>query len=334
MSTAGVESRQLLDRKGRHHFYLRISVTDVCNQSCTYCVPAKGRPQKPPANVLTDAEIVQLAAAFVELGVRRIRITGGEPLLRAGVEGLVASLAALSGDLEISLTTNGTLLAERAQALAQAGLDRVNVSLDSLRPGRYRRITQGGDLVRALAGIQAARSAGLVPVKLNTLVLPDLEPDEARDIILWCNQAPDDFIPRFIEQMPFEQIAQAGTVITGLQKALARQFALVHDQEVPGQGPAAYWRVANSGLRVGFIAPLSQHFCAHCNRLRLTADGQLFTCLGFQQGVSLRELLRDHASQEEILATIRESVWNKPGGHACAAEGGQVFPSTMPEMGG
>ncbi len=334
MNSRWQDSQPLADHTGRQHSYLRVSVTDRCNQRCAYCMPAEGMPRKSHADILRYEEIIQLVSLLVDLGVRRVRITGGEPLVRRGAERFVASLAAIPQLEEISLTSNATLLAGRARGLADAGLDRINISLDSLRPERYHRITRGGELADALAGVRAALEAGLTPVKLNTVVLPDLEPDEDREIILWCNQAPKDFIPRFIEQMPFANIKAAGTALTELRKALERQFVLEPSRTAPGDGPARYMRVVETGLRVGFIAPLSEHFCARCNRLRLTSDGRLITCLGHAQGLSLRDLLRGGASRDDLEQAIRETVYGKPRGHVCAVEGDAVFPGTMPEMGG
>jgi len=334
MSSRWQERAPLADRSGRQHSYLRVSVTDRCNQRCQYCMPAEGVAQKSHSDILRYEETLELVKLFVELGVRRVRITGGEPLVRRGTESFIAALGQISGLEEISLTTNGTLLADRAQALADAGLHRVNVSLDSLRADRYERITRGGDLAAAIAGVQAARAAGLTPVKLNTVVLPDLLADEAREIILWCNASPEDFIPRFIECMPFQDIAAAGTALTDLQKGLQRQFALVADEQVQGDGPARYFRVADSGLRVGFIAPLTQHFCSRCNRLRLTSDGRLVTCLGSRAGLSLRDMLRAGASRDELIEAISDTIWNKVRGHACAMDNDEHFPNTMSEMGG
>jgi GTP 3',8-cyclase len=334
MSSRWHELSPLSDRSGRTHSYLRVSVTDRCNQRCFYCMPEQGVPKKTHHEILRLEETLELVELFVELGVRRVRITGGEPLVRGGTPDFIAALGKIEQLDEISLTTNGTLLAERAQALADAGLHRVNVSLDSMRSDRYRRITRGGELAEAIAGVQAARKAGLTPVKLNTVVLPDLAPDEAREIILWCNAAPDDFIPRFIECMPFQDIAAAGTALTDLQKALQRQFAMEPDVHVRGDGPAQYWRVASTGLRVGFIAPLTQHFCARCNRLRLTADGRLVTCLGHRAGISLRDLLRGGASRDEMVDAIASTIREKPRGHACAMDNDELFPNTMSEMGG
>ena len=334
MSSRFDERSPLADSTGRQHSYLRVSVTDRCNLRCRYCMPAEGVSAKSQRQILRFEETLELVKLFVDLGVRRVRITGGEPLVRRGTEHFIAELGKLSQLDEISLTTNGTLLADRAQALADMGLDRVNVSLDSLRSERYQRITRGGDLAEALAGVQAARQAGLTPVKLNTVVLPDLQPDEAREIIMWCNAAPRDFIPRFIECMPFQDIAAAGTALTDLQKALERQFAMVPDELVAGDGPARYFRVASSGLRVGFIAPLTQHFCARCNRLRLTADGRLVTCLGSRNGISLRDLLRSGASRDELTDAIRTTIWGKARGHVCAMDNDGYFPNTMSEMGG
>jgi cyclic pyranopterin phosphate synthase len=328
------EISPLSDRAGRSHSYLRVSVTDRCNQRCFYCMPEQGVPDKPHDSILRYEEIFDLVSLLVDLGVRRVRITGGEPLVRRGVTSFIRTLSLIEGLQEISLTTNGTLLAERAQDLADAGLHRVNVSLDSMRPERYQRITRGGDLATAIAGVQAARAAGLTPVKLNTVVLPDLGPDEAREILLWCNAAPRDFIPRFIECMPFQDLAAAGTALTDLKKALQRQFAMEPDGQVEGDGPAKYWRVASTGLRVGFIAPLTQHFCSCCNRLRLTADGRLVTCLGHRHGTSLRDLLRGGASRDELVEAIAATIRAKPRGHACAMGNDGVFPNTMPEMGG
>jgi cyclic pyranopterin phosphate synthase len=328
MSSRWDEISPLSDRAGRSHSYLRVSVTDRCNQRCFYCMPEHGVPDKSHDSILRFEELFDLVSLFVDLGVRRVRITGGEPLVRRGTIRFIETLSHIQGLEEISLTTNGTLLGQHAQALADAGLHRVNVSLDSMRPERYARITRGGDLAAAIAGVQEARAVGLTPVKLNTVVLPDLGPDEAREILMWCNAAPRDFIPRFIECMPFQDIAAAGTSLTDLQKGLQRQFAMEPDEQVKGDGPARYWRV------VGFIAPLTHHFCAHCNRLRLTSDGRLVTCLGHRHGTSLRDLHRAGASREELIEAIATTIRDKPRGHVCAMDGDGVFPNTMSEMGG
>ena len=324
----------LVDSEGRVHTYLRVSVTDRCNLRCFYCRPECGVDLKPHPEILRYEEVERLLQLFVGLGIERIRLTGGEPLLRAHLDRLVSSVAQLPGIKEISLTTNGHLLERKAAALARAGLQRVNVSLDSLDPARYREQTRGGDLRPVLRGIEAAREAGLVPVKINTVVLAGLEEWEVLDLIAFCSQHPQDYLPRFIEYMPFEERLRAGKPLAELRALLRKHYQLEPGAQVSGGGPARYWRIADNGLRVGFIAPLTDHFCDHCNRLRLTADGHLRTCLAHDETLHLTSMLRGGASSGELERAIRRAVLAKPGGHACALEGGTPFQGRMSQVGG
>jgi len=307
--------------------YLRLSVTDRCNLRCIYCMPEEGVPPLTHGDVLRYEEIERLARVIVGLGVSKLRLTGGEPLARKGVEQLVAMLAAIPGVRDLAMTTNGTRLAATADALARAGLRRVNVSLDSLRPERYRAITRRGELADVLEGLAAAERAGLRPVKINMVVLRGVNDDE---VVHFAQKTIDDgWNVRFIELMPLGAGAQG----TGVPSAEVRRH--IEDALGPlvavdgdGAGPAKYYQVPGAPGSIGFISPLSEHFCFRCNRLRLTADGQLLPCLMSEQGFDLRTPLRQGASDDDLRERVRQAIYAKPAGHHLGM--GSPSPSARP----
>lgn len=301
--------------------YLRVSVTDRCNLRCLYCMPAEGVPMRTHEEILRYEEIETVVRAAAELGVTKVRLTGGEPLVRLGIENLVRMLARIPGVDDLSMTTNGILLSRHAHSLAQAGLRRVNVSLDTMRPERFRHITRLGTLEDVLSGIEAASQAGLHPIKINTVVIRGINDDEVVDLALKTAEAAWNI--RFIEWMPIGDQAWAGDnwqekVVTAAE-VRARIAAALGELEpasvVAGGGPARYYRLPGAPGTLGFIAPLSEHFCHHCNRLRLTADGQLRPCLLSDQEIDLRTLLRQGAGVAEIKVLLAQGISHKPQQH-------------------
>lgn len=287
----------LIDAHGRAIQYLRISVTDRCDLRCRYCMSEHMR-FLPRNELLSLDELALVADRFVARGVRKIRLTGGEPLVRSDTLDLVRRIGShLGGGLdEVTLTTNGTRLAEHAGALADAGVRRVNVSIDSRDPATFRHITRHGDVAKVLAGIDAAQAAGLA-VKLNMVALKGLNEDEIAPMLAWAAERGLDLT--LIETMPLGEIDEDRTdrflPLTGVLADLRDRFELLPDTHRTG-GPARYWRVAGSTTRLGLITPLSANFCDGCNRVRLATDGKLYMCLGHDEGVDLKAALRDHGS--------------------------------------
>ncbi|MDX1593457.1 MAG: GTP 3',8-cyclase MoaA [Gammaproteobacteria bacterium] len=311
----------LQDPFGRRVEYLRLSVTDRCNYRCFYCMPEQGVHLEPRANILRSEELVRLVAAFVALGVRRVRITGGEPLVRRNLVGLVVDLAALPGLDDLSLTTNGDQLERSAADLVTAGLDRVNVSLDSLDPDTFRDITRGGRLDRVLAGIERALDVGLAPVKLNMVVMGGLNDGEIEAMVDYATARGCHL--RFIETMPVG-VSGAGTMgyYYSAQAILDRVRdhcgeALEPATGVRGGGPASYFRAGRG--TVGVISAMSRHFCDDCNRVRLTAKGDLVLCLGREDAVPLGRLVRDGADDAALREAIVAGIARKPRGHGFTA---------------
>lgn len=305
----------LVDRYARRHTYLRLSVTDRCNYRCTYCMPQEGLSWMPRKELLSYEEILRIVGVLVGMGVRRVRLTGGEPLVRSGLVELVRGLAALGLD-DVAMTTNGHRLGAHAQALADAGLTRVNVSMDALDPEAFRSITRGGDISRVLEGIDAALAAGLGPVKINAVVVRDLNVHEVPKMVEHFGAYGDAVEVRFIEYMPFDGI-------DGHRRHVPESElrAMLPAMEPLGRGPggpAVRYRLtegANAGQVVGFISPLTQHFCEACNRLRLQADGHLRTCLSREAAPSIRDVLRDGIDDPSLERLLRERVWGKVAGH-------------------
>ncbi|TPE59238.1 GTP 3',8-cyclase MoaA [Sandaracinobacter neustonicus] len=310
-----MSARPLIDGFGRRISYVRLSVTDRCDFRCTYCMP-DSMTFLPKREVLTLEELDAIGSAFVARGVSRIRLTGGEPLVRRGLIGLVQSLSRhLGAGLdELTLTTNASQLASFAEPLRAAGIRRVNVSLDSLDPGRFRQITRRGELAPVLEGIAAAKAAGL-RVKINMVALKGLNEDEILPMAAWC--AGHGFDLSFIETMPLGLVEEDRTdrylPLTDVRRALQQRLTLVDSPERTG-GPARYVRVAETGQRLGFITPLTHNFCESCNRVRVTATGTLFMCLGQESKVELRDILR-HEGPAALDAALDRAMQLKPKGH-------------------
>ena len=305
----------LTDRFGRTATDLRLSLTDRCDLRCTYCMPAEGLPWLPRPDLLTDDEIVRLVRIGVErLGVREVRLTGGEPLIRPGVVGIVARLAALAPRPRLSVTTNAVALERLAGPLAEAGLDRVNVSLDTLDPETFRTLTRRDRHARVLAGIAAADRAGLRPVKINTVLMRGVNDHEAPALLGWCLERGYEL--RFIEQMPLD--AQHGwdrAVMVTAEEILERlsgRFTLkAQGERARGSAPAETWLVDGGPGRVGVIGSVTRPFCAACDRTRLTADGQVRTCLFAREESDLRGLLRGGAGDEQVALAWRAAMLGK-----------------------
>lgn len=321
--------RVLVDPFGRRIDYLRVSVTDRCDLRCVYCMPAN-QAFLPKKDVLSIAEIDALCAAFVRLGVRKLRLSGGEPLVRRGFTDLVGALSRHLDSKaidELTLTTNGMRLAEHAADLAAAGMRRVNVSLDSLDPATFARLTRGGDVGRVIAGIDAALAAGM-KVKLNIVALANDNAAELPALIAWAHARGMD--ASLIETMPLGEIEQDRSdqylALSKVRAALERRWTLepVADRSC---GPARYVRIAETGGRLGFITPMTNNFCAGCNRVRLTATGTLYLCLGHEEQVDLRAPLRDGASDDEIDEIIVTAIARKPEKHEF-----RIAPGSAPAL--
>ncbi|HTF54217.1 MAG TPA: GTP 3',8-cyclase MoaA [Pseudonocardia sp.] len=309
---------RLIDRFGRVATDLRVSLTDRCNLRCTYCMPAEGLDWTPSEQLLSDDEIVRLVSIGVRrLGIREVRFTGGEPMLRKGLESILSQVSGLTPRPEISLTTNGIGLSRRAQSFAAAGVDRLNVSLDTLRPETFLKITRRDRITDVLDGMAAARAAGLDPVKVNTVLLRGVNDDEAVPLLRYCLDAGYEL--RFIEQMPLdaqhswqrEEMITAEEILARLREA----FTLTPDPTERGGAPAERWLVDGGPAVVGVIASVTRPFCGDCDRTRLTGDGQLRSCLFARGETDLRALLRGGSSDDEIADAWRGAMWAKAAGH-------------------
>ncbi|MFO1154539.1 MAG: GTP 3',8-cyclase MoaA [Rhodospirillales bacterium] len=308
---------QLIDSFGRGISYLRVSVTDRCDFRCVYCMAETMR-FLPKADVLTPDEIDRLCSAFIRRGVRKLRITGGEPLVRRDAVEIFRRLGrhVSAGDLdELTLTTNGSQLADHASELAAVGVARINVSLDSLDPDRFRAITRRGHLQQVLAGIAAAKRAGLA-IRINTVALKGVNDDEFDNLVAWCGGEGFDLC--LIETMPLGDVggdrSRHYLPLSGVQQRLAERWTLLPTTHRTG-GPAKYVFVQETGRQLGFITPLSHSFCESCNRVRVTCTGTLFPCLGQEDAVDLRTPLRASRSDIPLLAAIDDGIGRKPKGH-------------------
>jgi cyclic pyranopterin phosphate synthase len=307
-------SPTLQDRFGRTIQYLRVSVTDRCDLRCTYCIPEHFKDFEEPGHWLRADELERVVGVFARLGVSRFRLTGGEPLTRKGLPELAARLAALPGVEDLSLSTNATRLAHHAADLKRAGVSRLNVSLDSLRPERMAAITGRDCLDDVLAGLMAAKDEGFAPIKLNMVAMAGVNDDEIDDMVDFCLR--HGFVLRLIETMPMGDSGR-GSGFLDLQPVKTRlreRFGLV-DGVLPGGGPARYMKSPDGSFSIGFITPLSQHFCETCNRVRLSVDGTLFLCLGQDDNLDLRPLLRGGATDDDIEGDIRAAIERKPERH-------------------
>jgi GTP 3',8-cyclase len=316
-----VTAAPLADSFGRVHRSLRISVTDRCNLRCRYCMPAEGMRWLPREELLTYEELERVAAVLARMGVRDLRLTGGEPLVRADLHVLVGRLRAIPGIREIALTSNGVLLAERIDDLVAAGLDRVNVSVDSLDPDRFERLTRRRDLHRVLAGLAACeRHPGLRPIKVNAVALRGVSEPEIQPLAELARRT--SYVVRFIEVMPLDAPREwrRDLVLSGeeMRAMIAARWPLVPiDRERPS-ATATRWGFADGAGELQFVSSVSEPFCASCDRLRLTADGQLRTCLFAHDETDLRGPLRAGADDEELEAIVRAAVMAKGPGHGMA----------------
>lgn len=306
----------LQDRSGRTITYLRLSVTDRCDFRCNYCMPVTAR-FAPRDALLTLEEHLQLVRSFAALGVRKVRLTGGEPLMRRGVVSLVESIAALPEKLDVTMTTNGSQLARHSHDLKLAGLSRLNVSLDSLRADRFKAITHHGDLGQVLRGIDTAQAAGFDRIKLNVVAMRGVNDDEIIDLVEFAMRSGLNI--SFIEEMPFGDSnrlrAQSFMSSDDVRKRIEEKYDMVPTVETTG-GPARYYRLPGTETRVGLISPHSHNFCDTCNRVRVTATGDLYTCLGNEGRTALLPLLRSRASDAvELKEAIVRAMMFKPDGH-------------------
>ncbi len=316
--------QQLTDPFGRRIEYVRLSVTDRCDLRCFYCMPKDFNNFEAPEHWLSFDEIERVIAAFARLGTRRVRITGGEPLVRKNLPGLAARLHALPGIDDLSLSTNAVQLARHAEALKASGVQRLNVSLDTPDPTRFREIT-GGKLKKVTDGLMAAKAAGFSPIKINMVVMQGVNDDDVEAMVDFCIE--HGFTLRFIETMPMGDTGRDANAhfisLKNVRERLERRFKLV-PSVMPGGGPARYLRVAGTALRLGFITPLSQHFCETCNRVRLSVDGTLYLCLGQEHSVELRPLLRNGIDDDALDNAIRQAITLKPERHEFNDKPGQI----------
>jgi cyclic pyranopterin phosphate synthase len=324
-----------IDTFGRAMTYLRISLTDRCNFRCLYCMPALGMKFQPREEHLTDEELLRLIGLFARAGVTKVRLTGGEPTIRPRLVELVRGIKSFPGIREVSMTTNALLLSRLADDLAAAGLDRVNVSIDTLDPDRFKLMTRGGRLDLVWKGIEAADAAGLRPIKLNTVVVKGQNDAEVGDLAaLTLDRA---WQVRFLEIMPMEGVGDVhdeGLVTS--EETLARleaRFGPLVPVEADAADPARLRRIPGALGTIGFISPVSEPFCAACNRVRLTADGKLRLCLLRPDEADLRDLLRAGADDATLEHSIRAAVWRKPWGHGLA-EGERETVRGMSQIGG
>lgn len=313
----------LIDNFDRRVRYVRISVTDRCDFRCVYCM-SEDMTFLPRAQVLTLEELAMVARAFTELGVEKVRLTGGEPLVRRGIEQLVGEVGALPGLKDFAMTTNGAGLVKHAQALRDGGLKRLNISLDSLDADKFRQLTRTGDLSKVIAGIRAARSAGFERIKLNAVILKHRNDDEVLDLVGFARDEGLDI--SFIEEMPLGDVSDHSRAETycssdEVQSIIERRHALLPTTETT-LGPSRYFRMPDSETRIGFISPHSHNFCSTCNRVRVTVEGRLLLCLGNEHSVDLRAVLRHHPGDMEALKTaIVEAMPLKPERHHFTTDG-------------
>lgn len=327
---------ELVDSFGRHVRYVRISVTDRCDFRCVYCM-SETMTFLPRAQVLTLDEIALVTRAFVEMGVEKVRLTGGEPLVRRDIDWLVEQTSALPGLRELAMTTNGAGLVKHAQRLREAGLDRLNVSLDTLDAERFRRLTRTGDLTRVLEGLQAARKAGFERIKLNAVIMKGRNDDEVLDLVEFART--EGFDLSFIEEMPLGDVSDHTRDETFCSSDEVKEIIEERHELIPTTestlGPSRYFRMSDSQSRIGFISPHSHNFCSTCNRVRVTAEGRLLLCLGNEHSVDLRAVLRQHPGDLEALKrAIVAALPLKPERHHFTTDGDVQIVRFMNMTGG
>lgn len=320
------------DRFGREHTYLRISVIDRCNLRCHYCMPLHAK-FFDPKEVLSFDEIVTVVQVATELGIRSVRLTGGEPLVRPNLPELIYRLKTECDLEEISCTTNGMLLGRFAKDLKDAGLDRINVSVDTLRPDRFQKITRFGSLETVLDGLRRAVAVGLIPLKINAVILKGFNDDEIED--LFTLTLIENVTVRFLELMPIGEALSLDGLggylnLTNVRRWLTEKYGLVPAEE-KGRGPARYWKVPGAPGKVGFITPISDRYCATCSRLRLTANGEIRPCLAYDVHVNVRDAIR-RGDRDAIAAGIQKALALKPAGHHW--DEGQITKTAMSSLGG
>lgn len=313
----------LTDQFNRRIDYVRLSVTDRCDLRCSYCMPEGFKGFEEPEHWLSFDEIERLIGAFARLGVSRIRLTGGEPLLRRNLPELAGRLSALPGIEDLSLSTNATQLDKYAHSLRNAGVSRINVSLDSLQRERIEQITGRDCLDKILAGLMAGKAAGFAPIKINMVAQQGINDDEIDTMVAFCLE--HGFILRFIETMPIGSTGRNAHYLDlqPVKQRLQERFGLV-EGVMPGGGPARYLKSLDGKFSVGFITPISQHFCETCNRVRLAVDGTLYTCLGQEEKFEFRRLLRGGISHAELEDAIRDAISLKPERHEFKEEPGKI----------
>ena len=323
---------EVIDSFGRGITYLRISVTDRCNLRCIYCMPPEGVPQMSHSEILSYEEIGTIVQAAAQLGVNKVRLTGGEPLVRAELPKLVGMLSQIEEIKDLSLTTNGTILKKYALELKQAGLSRVNISLDTLKADKFRHITHFGELKDVLEGIDAAKEAGFHPVKINTVVMRGVNDDEILDFArMTCQEG---WHVRFIELMPFKGVA-AFVPSTELRQHINLLGKLESSMPLTGNGPATYYRLAGAKGTIGFISPLTEtFFCSQCNRMRLTPDGRLRPCLLGENEIDLKTPLRNDAPMDKLKRLILKAVASKPEHHPLIGDNFRLVKRKMSQIGG
>lgn len=304
----------LTDSYGRSIEYVRVSVTDRCDLRCVYCMPEGFNGFEEPGHWLSFDELERLLGVMARLGTRRIRLTGGEPLLRWHVTDLAARLSGLPGVQDLSLSTNATQLGKHALALRNAGVTRLNVSLDSLRPERVEAINGRDVLPQILDNLETARQLGFQSIKINMVAMKDVNDDEIDDLVAYCMER--GFVLRLIETMPMGDTGRHAHYLDlqPVRTRLRKRFGLI-DTVLPGGGPARYMGTPDGRFNIGFITPISQHFCATCNRVRLTVDGTLYLCLGQEAKFDFRPLLRKGASDAELEAAVKHAITLKPERH-------------------
>jgi len=319
----------LIDNFGRIIETLRISITDRCNLSCLYCTINQSTIFLPKEKIMSYEEIVKIAKILLKMGLSRIKITGGEPLVRRGLQDFIKKLSKLGGLKDLSLTTNGTLLTKKmAKELWSAGLERINISLDSLNSETYRKITGGGILKEALQGIDNALETGFKPVKINTVLLKGINDDEIFDLLDYAKEK--DLNLRFIEEMPFSEGSFNGisnNTVFSLLKPYLKVESIIQDDKSPG--PAVTFNIKGNNGKIGFISPFSRPFCSSCNRIRLSTDGIILPCIARKEGLNLLSLIREEVSEKSIIEKIKEILTKKKFMHD-----GFKLPMSMNRIGG
>lgn len=320
----------MIDQYNRQINYLRLSVTDLCNLKCKYCMPSEGIDKKCHSEILRIEDYLKIVQESAKIGINKVRITGGEPLVRNGIIELISQISKIDEIKDIAMTTNGLLLKKTAKQLKNAGLNRLNISLDTLDPIKYSKITRGGDLNDVLMGIEESKRVGLLPIKINVVLINGFNTDEVENLM---NLASDDIEVRFIELMPIGEAASWNkTKFISNEEIKLKYSELLIDDLESESGPAKYYRKKGTNAKIGFINPISNHFCSNCNRIRVTPDGKLKTCLHSNDEIDLKEALLGKG--DELKELFIESIKNKPKRHHLNDEGFVPIVRSMNCIGG